>query len=97
MSETPGRAETLQALVRGMVQGVGFRYFVLWHGRRLGLGGMVRNLPDGRVEVRARGSREDLETLAELLRQGPRMSRVEEVQLNWDVPCPETERFEIGF
>jgi len=38
-------------LVSGMVQGVGFRWFVARHARSLGLAGFARNLPDGRVEV----------------------------------------------
>ena len=46
---------TTRFLVSGVVQGVGFRWFVARHARALGLGGYARNLPDGRVEVVAAG------------------------------------------
>jgi acylphosphatase len=42
-------------LVSGMVQGVGYRWFVARHARSLGLSGYARNLPDGRVEVVVQG------------------------------------------
>lgn len=62
---------TLRFLVRGSVQGVGFRYFVLRRANSLRVTGWARNLPDGRVEVVARGTTESLESLASLLREGP--------------------------
>lgn len=55
---------TTRFLVSGMVQGVGFRWFVARHARALGLGGYARNLPDGRVEVVASGA--GMEALAQL-------------------------------
>ena len=58
-------------LVRGTVQGVGFRWFVLRHARRLGLVGYVRNLPDGRVEVAASGEAAKLSELGRELWRGP--------------------------
>ena len=70
---------TLRFLVNGVVQGVGFRYFVLRRATSLGLAGWARNLPDGRVEVVARGERGDLEALEASLRVGPRHSRVSDV------------------
>jgi acylphosphatase len=93
--ETP--AETVQALVSGRVQGVGFRFFVVQHARRLGLAGSVRNLADGRVEVRARGERAALELLLDQLRQGPRLSRVEGVAVEWGTACRATTGFDVGF
>jgi acylphosphatase len=75
-----------RAVVRGRVQGVNFRDYVLTHARFLGLTGYVRNLPDGRsVEVVAEGPRPELEQLLDHLREGPRMSRVDAV----DVECGE--------
>jgi acylphosphatase len=51
---------------------VGFRYFTQRTAARLGLAGWVRNLPDGRVESEAQGSREVLISFESALRQGPR-------------------------
>jgi acylphosphatase len=63
-------------LVRGRVQGVGFRWFVQKAASSLGVNGYTRNLDDGRVEVYAVGSPEQLNELAGLLWKGPRMSDV---------------------
>lgn len=72
--------ETLHLLVRGRVQGVGFRWYVLEEARRLGLCGWVRNNSDGSVEVCARGSPESVHSLESHVRKGPRGSRVLEVE-----------------
>ncbi len=66
-------------LVRGRVQGVGFRWFVEREARTLGVNGWVRNTHDGCVEVLAMGSREQLSTLLARLRTGPRAARVDAV------------------
>jgi acylphosphatase len=63
-------------VIRGRVQGVGFRYFVQRAADALGLRGHVRNLDDGRVEVYAVGSPEQLSELAGMLWKGPRMAEV---------------------
>jgi acylphosphatase len=63
-------------LVRGRVQGVGFRYFVEQAANALGIHGYVRNLDDGRVEVYAVGLPEQLSELAGILWKGPRMAIV---------------------
>lgn len=71
---------TTRFLVSGVVQGVGFRWFVARHARALGLSGYARNLPDGRVEVVAEGIDDAaLTRLEERLRAGPAHARVEEV------------------
>lgn len=62
---------SLHVIVRGRVQGVGFRYYVRERARRLRLAGWVRNLPDGAVEVLARGDREGVERLRAAIREGP--------------------------
>ena len=64
-------------LVSGLVQGVGFRWFVARHARALGLAGYARNLPDGRVEVVVNGPDEALPALERLLRAGPANAQVE--------------------
>jgi acylphosphatase len=71
---------TTRFLVSGMVQGVGFRWFVARHARSLGLVGYARNLPDGRVEVVVSGPEEALPALERLLRAGPANAQVESVE-----------------
>ena len=63
-------------LVRGRVQGVGYRNFVQREAARLGLHGYTRNLDDGSVEVYAMGGAAQLSDLAGLLRKGPRWADV---------------------
>jgi acylphosphatase len=67
----------LHFLVKGRVQGVGFRWFVHREASELDLRGWVRNTEDGDVEVVAAGDMADLAELRESLRKGPRGSRVD--------------------
>jgi acylphosphatase len=88
----------LRAVVRGRVQGVGFREFVLNRARFLAVSGYVRNLPDGRsLEVVAEGSRSELEQLLSYLREGPRLSRVGAVEADWGEPTGAYEGFGVGY
>ncbi len=61
----------LHVLVRGRVQGVGFRWYVREVARDLGLAGWVRNRPDGAVEVAAEGDAQMIDRLRDMLRAGP--------------------------
>jgi acylphosphatase len=70
-------------IVRGMVQGVGFRFFVYSRATRLGLLGYVKNLPDGNVEVVVEGDRSIIEELLKDLRVGPRSARVVDLDVRW--------------
>lgn len=63
--------ERRRLVVRGRVQGVGFRWFVRETARRCGLAGWVRNLADGSVELEASGPPDMLALLAEAVRAGP--------------------------
>lgn len=76
----------LRALVRGRVQGVGFRAWTGRAARQFGVeGGRVRNLPDGDVEVEAEASdRMQLEGLLRALHGGPASARVESVEAHWE-------------
>ena len=67
-------------IVRGRVQGVGYRWYVEREARTLGLNGWVRNNFDGSVEVLAMGTREQLLELRRRLREGPRAARVDDVE-----------------
>ena len=82
-------------VVRGRVQGVGFRWFVDFEARQLGLAGRVRNTADGTVEVLAMGTEHQLAALLEKLRKGPRAARVDEVQESPAEPIPGLTTFGI--
>ncbi|GCE49294.1 acylphosphatase [Thermosporothrix hazakensis] len=94
-SDTSKKREELFAIVRGLVQGVGFRYFVVQKATSLGLRGYTRNLDNGDVEVLAQGPRPALETLLSHLRRGPAASSVSEVQEAWREPTEHFSGFNI--
>ena len=73
----PSDALRLRAVVRGEVQGVGYRWAVQRQARRLGLTGYAENLPDGSVRVEAEGRPERLDELEAFLRGGPRLAEVD--------------------
>jgi acylphosphatase len=81
---------TRRYVVAGLVQGVGFRWYVARHARGLGLAGYARNLADGRVEVVATGSDgAALARLEELLRAGPAHARVDSVEVQDQADDPQ--------
>jgi acylphosphatase len=80
-------------VVSGRVTGVGFRYFTQDAARREGLAGVVRNLPDGRVEAIAEGDEASVTRLEIAVRRGPSRARVDRVEID-DLPV--TGRY-VGF
>ena len=70
--------------IQGLVQGVGFRYFVVQEARRLKLAGWVANQGDGSVKVVAQGREEKLRELIRRLRSGPPLARVRRMDVNWE-------------
>ena len=74
-------AQRLRAVVKGEVQGVGFRWSVQRQAGELGLTGYVENLPDGSVRVEAEGDADRLDQLEAYLRQGPRWAEVESLDI----------------
>lgn len=76
----------LMAMVRGRVQGVGFRFFAQRAAAGFGVRGYVRNRADGAVEVVAEGPRPALEELLRSLERGPGGARVEQVETAWSAP-----------
>lgn len=76
----------LHVRVTGVVQGVGFRWFVREKARRLGLAGWVRNLPDGSVEVAASGEQGQVDLLLRELEKGPPGAIVDRVHAETTVP-----------
>ena len=67
---------TRRYIVRGHVQGVGYREFARRRAQEIGVTGIVHNLDDGNVEVIASGTLEQLDTLAGYLHRGPNFSQV---------------------
>ena len=80
MTSTEKATHARRFVVRGRVQGVGFRWFVEREAHLLALSGWVRNNADGSVEVLAQGTRDQLLGLRSRLRQGPRAARVDDVE-----------------
>jgi len=81
--------------VLGVVQGVGFRYYVVREARALALLGAVRNLPDGSVEIDTEGDHAALERLVESVRHGPPGSRVRAVETRWSEGPPRFDGFHV--
>jgi acylphosphatase len=83
-----------RVVVRGRVQGVGFRYFAERAAREIGVKGFVRNLADGSVESVVEGDEVSVARYLEKLRQGPRLSRVDAIDVG-EVPPQDFGSFEI--
>jgi acylphosphatase len=71
-------------VVRGIVQGVFFRYTTQREAQGLGLTGWVKNIPDGGVEIVCEGDKEAVEKLVQWSRSGPRGAFVEETDVSWE-------------
>jgi acylphosphatase len=93
----PGVADSVrfEASVRGRVQGVGFRYFVVREGRRLGLTGWVANEFDGSVRVVAEGSEPAIAQLEASLQMGPPGAIVDTVSGVRMAPTGRLDRFAV--
>jgi len=83
-----------RVIVRGFVQGVGFRVSVARRAQTLRVAGWVRNRPDGAVEAVFEGEPEDVEALVAYAREGPRGARVDGVEVREEQP-EGLARFEI--
>jgi acylphosphatase len=93
-----GEPHALHAIVRGRVQAVGFRNFVLVRARSLGLRGYVRNGDDVRsVEVVAEGPVDALKSLLGYLNRGPGLARVDEVEASWSGQTEGFPDFDVRF
>lgn len=82
-------------VVRGLVQGVGFRYFVFRHASRLNLRGYVQNLYNGDVEIEVEGDRSLIEELINNVKVGPRAAHVADLRIEWKEPNQNFHGFEI--
>ena len=86
----------LRVEVVGLVQGVGFRFFVRREATRQGLTGTVRNKPSGDcVEVVAEGQPAALRSLLDRLRDGPPGANVHHIEAEWEEATGEFDQFQI--
>jgi acylphosphatase len=87
--------ERLHGVIKGDVQGVGFRFFLIRRAQALGLTGWVTNRDDGVVEFVAEGRRQDLEQLERAAHEGPQPASVTAVEVNWSEAKGDLSRFDI--
>jgi len=84
-------------IIKGRVQGVGFRYFCLVKAKSLGITGFVKNLSDGNVYVCAEGEKDILLHFLDILKQGPDYGYVEKVDEKWSEGQNKYSQFEISY
>jgi acylphosphatase len=82
-------------VVKGRVQGVGYRYFAQEKAQTYDLKGWVRNLPGRDVEAHVEGSRSVIECFLEDLHKGPPLARIDSVDVQWSPPADQFTTFEI--
>jgi acylphosphatase len=95
MTDSLGQKARVHLLIKGRVQGVGFRFSTVDEARRLGVTGWVRNTYDGDVELVAEGPRDRLQRLATWCHAGPGGALVTEVGEQWLPYAGEFEAFRI--
>jgi len=80
----------------GRVQGVGFRAFTRKQASSLGIKGWVKNLADGRVEIKIEGDSSSVKQMVNRVKEGPSFARVEDIEIN-DEKVDGFNNFEIRF
>lgn len=83
--------------VKGLVQGVGFRYFVYKNAIDIGLQGYTKNLYTGEVLTICEGEENLINNLAFMMKKGPSKSRVTDLKILWDNPKNEFDKFEVRY
>lgn len=86
-----------EILVDGVVQGVGYRYFVMSNAINLGLKGYTKNLFSGEVETVVEGEKFLIEDLFQKLKTGPRSSHVSNAKIRWSQSKHEFKSFEVRY
>jgi acylphosphatase len=74
--------KVVRAIIRGRVQGVGYRDWAERQALSSGLKGYVRNLRDGSVELVLSGGNEEVDRVLSLCRQGPRLAIVSDIEVS---------------
>ena len=95
MQPDPNELVRAHIRVKGRVQGVGFRAHVEYHAHQTGVNGWVRNVGRDVVETVAEGNRSAVERFLETVKQGPRASRVDEAQVEWEPFAGEFKLFSV--
>jgi len=95
VTTNPGEIVRVHVWVRGRVQGVGFRAHVEYHARQIRVTGWVRNIGWDTVEAVAEGTREKVARFIEMMKEGPRMSRVDEAKVEWEDVTGEFREFGV--
>lgn len=85
----------VEIIAKGLVQGVGFRWFVSKNAQSLGLKGFVKNLMSGEVYTVAEGEKHLLEELFNKIKIGPMSADVRDINIKWGEPQNEFTSFEI--
>jgi len=86
-----------EIVVNGLVQGVGFRYFVMREAQKLELNGYVKNLYTGEVLTIVEGEKAVVEEMVKKLRVGPIHASVKSCKVDWQEPKNEYTEFEVKF
>jgi len=87
----------LRIIVKGIVQGVSFRYFASYNARHYGIYGYVKNLGNGEVEIKAQGEPQTLQIFLDKIKLGPPASRIDDIQIEEDTEQIEYDSFEITY
>jgi acylphosphatase len=95
METDPGENIRVHVWVKGRVQGVGFRAHVEYYANQIGVTGWVRNVGWDTVEAIAEGKRGNVERFIEMVKEGPRMSRVDESKVEWEDVTGEFREFGV--
>ncbi len=89
--------KTYKLIVKGRVQGVGFRYYVSEIAPKYDAKGYVRNLPDGTVEIYVTLEQKNFPNFLQMIQKGPIFSRVDDVEITPIEPPMEFDDFKIRF
>ena|SRR5574342_359840 len=81
--------------VKGRVQGVGFRAHVEYYAEQIGVTGWVRNVGYDTVEAVAEGEKSKVERFIEMMKEGPRSSRIDDSKVEWETPTGEFREFGV--
>jgi len=84
-------------IVKGRVQGVGFRWFVQQRAKNFAVSGYVKNLDNGDVEIEAEGDRGRVEELIKSVKVGPTFSKVRDVIIEWQQSTGKYDSFDTTF